>query len=63
MDVSHLSLLHTFANSADYPSYELYTQTLRDGIFNEKVHANASPRQLWLVINKNRKVVKCTTIS
>ncbi|KKK14896.1 hypothetical protein P175DRAFT_0558463 [Aspergillus ochraceoroseus IBT 24754] len=47
-----------------YPSYELYTETLREGAFKPVPHsttASASPsgwqgRQLRLVVNKNRKV-------
>lgn len=36
----------------DYPAYELYTDTLRNGIFNDK------GRQLRLVVGQDRKVKK-----
>ena len=35
----------------DYPSYELYTDQLRDGVFGPK-----SGKQLRLVVGKDRKV-------
>ncbi|KAL9624389.1 MAG: hypothetical protein Q9160_001351 [Pyrenula sp. 1 TL-2023] len=40
-----------------YPSYELFTDTLRDGIFGDE-----KEKQLRLVLNKNRKVLRVLTI-
>lgn len=39
--------------STDYPSYELFTQTLRRGIFPDE-----PGKQLRLVVNQQRKLVK-----
>jgi hypothetical protein len=49
---------------ADYPSYELFTETLRAGTFKPIPHATTASapssgwegRQLRLVVDKNRKV-------
>lgn len=46
----------------DYPSYELFTETLRDGAFKPTPHnlsASSSDwqgRQLCLVVDRNRRV-------
>ena len=37
----------------DYPSYELFTDSLREGVFRG---ADASGRQLRLVVGTDRKV-------
>ena len=34
----------------DYPAYDLYTETLREGIFEDK------GRQMKIVVGKDRKV-------
>jgi D-glycerate 3-kinase len=45
---------------ADYPSYELFTETLREGVF--KPHNSSADtsdcqgRQLRLVVNRDRRV-------
>lgn len=41
----------------DYPSYELFTDTLRSGVFGED-----SGRQLRLVVGKDRRVKKVIQI-
>lgn len=41
----------------DYPSYELFTETLRSGIFKNK-----NRKQLRIVIGKDRKVVHSEVI-
>lgn len=41
----------------DYPSYELYTDRLRAGVFNE-----GKDRQLRLVLGKNRRIEKVIMI-
>lgn len=50
-------------SSPDYPSYELFTETLREGVFKPAVHhpvtASSSDwqgRQLRLVVDRNRRV-------
>lgn len=47
-------------NQPDYPSYELFTETLREGVFRPSP-GKPSPsdwqgRQLRLVVDKTRKV-------
>lgn len=47
-------------NLPDYPSYELFTETLREGVFKPS-DPSTSPsdwqgRQLRLVVNKDRRV-------
>jgi D-glycerate 3-kinase len=50
---------HSFSNP-DYPSYELFTETLREGVF--KPHNSPADtsdwqgRQLRLVVNRDRRV-------
>ena len=39
-----------------YPAYELFTETLREGVFEDK------GRQLRLVVGQDRKVVKVERI-
>jgi D-glycerate 3-kinase len=66
MYVTHISKLQssTQTNRLDYPSYELYTETLRAGAFKPVPHsttASAPPsgwegKQLRLIVNKGRKV-------
>ena len=54
----------------DYPSYELFTETLREGTFKPVPHAttaSAPPtgwegRQLRLVVDKNRRVQEVINI-
>jgi D-glycerate 3-kinase len=41
---------HVLTVKADYPAYELYTEVLRNGIFEER------GKQLRLVVGKDRKV-------
>ena len=36
---------------ADYPAYELYTEVLRQGIFDGE-----KGKQVWLVVGRDRKV-------
>ncbi|KAF7718082.1 Glycerate 3-kinase [Penicillium ucsense] len=49
-----------------YPSYELFTESLRDGVFKPQTGAANSPdwrgRQLRLVVNRNRRVEKVIQI-
>lgn len=48
--------------SPDYPSYELFTETLREGVFKSAAHrsevspSEARGRQLRLVVDRNRRV-------
>lgn len=46
--------------AADYPAYELYTKTLRAGIFSEG--GSTRGRQLRLVVGRDRKVVEVIVI-
>lgn len=50
MDRSGLEILFTNRRYTDYPAYELYTDVLRKGIFQQ------TGKQLRLVVNKQRKV-------
>lgn len=45
----------------DYPSYELFTETLREGVFKPRHPEQSDPsdwqgRQLRLVVDKDRRV-------
>lgn len=47
--------------SPDYPSYELFTETLREGVFKPAAHRSEGSsegrgRQLRLVVDRNRRV-------
>ena len=48
------------ANKPDYPSYELFTETLRDGVFKpspgKQPRSDWRGRQLRLVVDKTRRV-------
>lgn len=50
----------------DYPSYELFTETLREGAFRPALPSASIPdwegRQLRLVVDRNRKVQKVIEI-
>jgi D-glycerate 3-kinase len=51
----------------DYPSYELFTETLRDGVFKPSAHhpSTASDwqgRQLRLIVDRNRRVQEVVQI-
>ena len=42
---------HALTSRIDYPAYELYTDVLRNGIFDDE-----EDKQMRLVVDKNRKV-------
>jgi len=44
-----------------YPAYELYTETLREGVF-KGVKEDAEGRQLRLVVGQDRKVMEAVKI-
>lgn len=53
----------------DYPSYELFTETLREGVFKPAVHRPSSVsssgwqgRQLRLIVDRNRRVQEVVQI-
>jgi D-glycerate 3-kinase len=52
----------------DYPSYELYTETLRQGAFKPATHnlsasnSDWQGRQLRLVVNRDRRVQEVVKI-
>lgn len=53
--------LFVLTRLTDYPSYELFTDTLRNGVFKPAHESSANPadwqgRQLRLVVDRNRKV-------
>lgn len=54
--------LHVQENSRieiDYPSYELYTDTLREGVFKQQSSDSSESRegrQLRLIVNVDRRV-------
>lgn len=57
MDVRTLPLSfesRSLINQSDYPSYELYTENLRKGVFAPTEENKG--RQLRLVVDKDRKV-------
>ena len=49
--VGHVRLNQSKLTTSDYPSYELFTETLRAGIFGKD-----TGRQLRLVVGPDRKV-------
>ena len=53
MDVrlASVSQIGRLLMQVDYPSYELYTEPLREGIWNE-----VQGKQLRLVVDKDRKI-------
>lgn len=66
-----VSLIFTFLSpgfqpkltlNTDYPSYELFTESLREGVFKPRAGSATSSewqgRQLRLVVNRNRRVEK-----
>lgn len=64
------SSIQSTDKGTDYPSYELFTETLREGTFKPVPHAttaSAPPtgwegRQLRLVVDKNRRVQEIINI-
>jgi D-glycerate 3-kinase len=49
----------------DYPSYELFTEALREGAFkpaSKSTDANWQGRQLRLIVNKERRVQEAVEI-
>jgi D-glycerate 3-kinase len=53
-------------SSTDYPSYELFTTTLREGVFKPRHHPEYDQswkmKQLRLVIDRDRKVTEVIVI-
>jgi D-glycerate 3-kinase len=59
--IEHWQVHGIILTRIDYPSYELFTETLREGAFKPASHISMSGsdwqgRQLRLVVNRNRRV-------
>lgn len=65
MDVCAVTRIRCLAQAnidADYSSYELYTEPLRKGALKFDRGSGFGPRQLRVVIDRNRKVIKTVEI-